>query len=111
MSGPPCDGRIPSELEIAIAKQILEVSGHVVLKAKSYRQAQERQRIAEIMAADARERERANDAWWRESILPELFSYRDRVTFLYGAARAAGCTVEELSTPGVVGSAGSGGEA
>jgi hypothetical protein len=97
MSTPPFDGRKPTQSEIDIAKQILTASGHVVLKASSYAKAQERQRIAEVMAADARDRERVSDKWWRETILPELFSYRDRVTFLYGAARAAGCTVEELS--------------
>jgi hypothetical protein len=84
------------EHNIRVAKQFLKKQGFVVLTAKSYRAAQERQRIAEVMAADAREREQSTDKWWRESILPELFSYRDRVTFLYGAARAAGCTVEEL---------------
>lgn len=96
MTAPPFDGRKPTQREIDIAKQILTASGHVVLKASSYAKAQERQRIADVMCEDARKRERLSDKWWRESILPELFSYRDRVTFLYGAARAAGCTVEKL---------------
>lgn len=100
MSGvPPIDGRAPINSEVEIAKQILKLAGYVVLKQKSHQQAQERQRVAEAMAADARERERLSDKWWRESILPELFKYRDRVTFLYGQARAAGCTVEELAGP------------
>jgi hypothetical protein len=79
------------------AKRLLKDAGYVILKEKSYRQAQERQRIADIMRQDAQERAASQDKWWREEILPELFSYRDRVTFLYGAARAAGCTDEELS--------------
>jgi hypothetical protein len=96
MSAPPFDERVPTQREQDIAKRILESTGHVVLKASSYRRAQERQRVADVMAADARERAASQDAWWRESILPELFSYRDRCEFLYGAARAAGCTVEDL---------------
>lgn len=95
-SAPPVDGRKPSQREIDIAKQILTASGYVVVKASSYAKAQERQRMADVMAKDARERAESQDRWWRESILPELFTYRDRVTFLYGAARTAGCTPEEL---------------
>lgn len=82
--------------EIAAAKQILKEAGYVVVTARSYHLGQQRVRVAEAMAADAREREKVSDTWWRETILPELFEYRDRVTFLYGAARGAGCTVEEL---------------
>lgn len=83
--------------EITDARNVLESHGFVVLREKSYRRAQERQRMAEALRADAVDRAASQDAWWREHILPELFTYRDRVTFLYGAARAAGCTVEELS--------------
>lgn len=79
------------------AKNLLQQNGYVVLKEKSYRQAQERQRIAVVRCEDARERAASQDKWWREEILPQLFFYRDRVTFLYGAARAAGCTAEELA--------------
>jgi hypothetical protein len=87
------------ELTVEDAKQFLKQRGYVVLKEKSYRQAQERQRIADVMCEDAKERAASQDRWWREEILPELFEYRDRVTFLYGQARAAGCTVEELEHP------------
>lgn len=82
--------------EVAIAKRILKDEGYVVLKAKSHHLAQMRLQIAQRLADDAREQAASQDLWWREHILPELFSYRDRVTFLYGAARAAGCTVDEL---------------
>lgn len=84
------------ELTVEDAKQFLKQHGYVVLKEKSYRQAQERQRTADIMRESAEERAASQDRWWREEILPELFAYRDRVTFLYGQARAAGCTVEGL---------------
>ncbi len=89
-----------TDRNIAVAREYLEASGYVVLREKSYRRAQERQRMAEVLRNDAQERAASQDKWWREEILPELFSYRDRVTFLYGAARAAGCTAEELTSPG-----------
>lgn len=85
------------EENIQIAREFLKSHGYVVIKEKSYRQAQEGQRVADVMCEDAKERAASQDKWWREEILPELFSYRDRVTFLYGAARAAGCTAEELA--------------
>lgn len=87
---------IGEPFDISVAKQTLADAGYVVLKAKSYRQAQERQRIAHIMQECAETRAAEQDLWWRAEILPELFQYRDRCTFLYGQARAAGCTVEEL---------------
>lgn len=87
------------EFTVEDAKHVLREAGYVVIKEKSYRQAQERQRIADVLRLDAQEHAASQDKWWREEILPELFSYRDRVTFLYGAARAAGCTAEELSGP------------
>lgn len=87
----------PTARELAMAKDILKRAGYVVVREKSYRQAQERQRVAEALKVDAQERAASQDKWWRTEILPELFQYRDRVTFLYGAARAAGCTAEELA--------------
>lgn len=95
MSGTPCDMRVPTAREIAIAKTILERTGHVVLREKSYRQAQERQRIAECYRD--REIEAADSARaWARNCLDEERRLRDRCTFLYGAARAHGATVEEL---------------
>lgn len=90
---------MPTEEEVKSARRVLAAAGYVALKEKSYRQAQERQRVAQIMAADARERERSSDAWWRTEILPQLHHYRERCTFLYGEARAAGVTEEQLRGP------------
>lgn len=90
----------PTDREISIAKQILTASGHVVLKAKSYQHAQERQRVAQALAEwETRER-RSIQRWAYDELCPEIRSLRERVTFLYGAARAAGCTVEDLSGSG-----------
>jgi hypothetical protein len=88
--------RLYSDEDIAEAREVLEASGHVVLKAKSYRQAQERQRVAEALR-DAAERYReSTDRWVRADIIPENHRLRERCTFLYGAARAHGASAEEL---------------
>ena len=92
---PPLDTRMPTAREVEIARAIMERAGYVVLKAKSYRQAQERQRIAECYRD--REIEAADSARaWARDCLNEERRLRDRCTFLYGAARAHGATVEEL---------------
>lgn len=79
-------------------REQLEAAGYVVLKAKSYRQAQERQRIAEAMKDYAEERRADQDRWMREDVFPEERRLRERLTFVYGVARAKGATVEELSS-------------
>lgn len=83
------------ELTVGDAKQFLKQRGYVVLKEKSYRQAQERQRVAECYKeSEIRAAESARS--WARNCLDEERRLRDRCTFLYGAARAAGCTVKEL---------------
>jgi hypothetical protein len=81
------------------AKALLESSGYVVLREKSYRQAQERQRIAEAMREYAEELREGQDRWLRSEVLPRERFLADRLTFLYGVARAHGATVEELRGP------------
>ena len=76
----------------------LEAEGYVVVKAKSYRNAQERQRIAESRVRDALDRVRSIDAW-AQGVCVEERRVRDRLTFVYGVARAHGASVEELSGP------------
>lgn len=88
--------RQPSEREIAIAKQILEASGYVALKAKSYRNSQERRRMAEARAEYEAQANLGTQRWVQQDLVPEIRSLHDRVTFLYGAARAAGASVEDL---------------
>lgn len=87
------------ELTVEDAKAKLKEAGYVVLKEKSYRQAQERQRVAECYRdreIEAAEHARA----WARDCLAEQRRLGERCTFLYGAARAAGCTVEELGGNG-----------
>jgi hypothetical protein len=84
------------EGEIRRAKTTLEATGHVVLKAKSHRAAQERQRIAEAYRAHAEDDAESSRQWARDCLAEERF-LRERLTFVYGVARAHGATVEELS--------------
>jgi hypothetical protein len=83
-------------MTIEAARALCEEHGYVVVKAKSYRAAQERQRIAEARMRDAMDRvEHIDD--WAQGLAREGNRLRERVTFVYGVARAHGATVEELS--------------
>lgn len=84
--------------DIDEALKIVKDAGYVVLKAKSYRQAQERQRVAEVRAQCAAEEAEGNRAWARDC-LAEQRRLADRLTFVYGVARAHGASVEELRGP------------
>lgn len=81
---------------IAVAKRILTDAGFVVLREKSYRQAQERQRIAECRVACEIEAAEVARSWARDCLTEER-RLRDRLTFVYGVAQAHGATAEELS--------------
>lgn len=82
--------------EIKEAKRVLEANDYVVLKIISYRRAQERQRIAQVRMEDAFKRVEHIDKW-AQAGYDELRRLRDRLTFVYGVARAHGASVEELS--------------
>lgn len=73
----------------------LKKAGYVVLKEGSYLKAQERQRIARVMEAHAVEDAEHAREWARDCLKDERYM-RDRLTFVYGIARAHGATVEEL---------------
>lgn len=83
-------------MTVEAAKALCEEHGYVVIKAKSYRAAQERQRIAQIRLEDSQERVASIDAWARAGY-DELRRLRDRLTFVYGVARAFGASVEDLT--------------
>ncbi len=77
------------------AKRLLEAQGFVVLRAKSYRQAEERRRIAEnrvYWEEAAAEHART----WARDCLAEERHLADRCTHLYGLAARHGATDEEL---------------
>ena len=81
------------------AKTLLEQGGYVVVKARTYRGLQERVRIAEQATAFERETNKTTHAWARQAF-DEQRRLGDRLTFVYGEARAAGCTVEQLAQVG-----------
>lgn len=65
------------------AKATLESLGYVVLREKSYRQAQERQRVAEALRAAEEDAAESARAWARDCLAQER-RMRDRITHLYG---------------------------
>jgi hypothetical protein len=73
----------------------LEAEGYVVLRAKSYRQAQERQRVAEALRQSAEEQVESTHRW-AEVAFAEQRRLADRLTFVYGVARSLGATDEDL---------------
>ena len=77
------------------AERVLRAAGRVVLREKSYRQAQERQRRAECMR-EAAEQARESAMAWARDCLAEERRLRERLTFVYGVAQAHGATVDEL---------------
>lgn len=76
----------------------LAAAGYVVVRAKSYRQAQERQRVAECQRRAAEEARDSATAWARDCLTEER-RLRDRITHVYGVARAHGATLVELAGP------------
>lgn len=82
------------DLDAALA--LVKSAGYVVLKEKSYRQAQERQRVAEALK-DAAERDAERTAAWAREVCAEERRIRDRLTFVYGVAKAHGATDADLS--------------
>lgn len=88
--------QLPTADQIAEAKALLEATGHVVLREGSYRRAQERQAQAENRARYAEELRESTERWAQQELCPDNRRLRERITFVYGVARAHGATVEEL---------------
>jgi hypothetical protein len=78
------------------ALELVKANGYVVLKEKSYRQAQERQRRAEVMAEYEKERREGNERWARDCCYEERRT-RERLTFVWGVAMSHGATLEEMA--------------
>lgn len=83
---------------IAAARALLEANGYVVLREKSYRQAQERQRVAEALMVAAEDAAEGARVWARDCLAEER-RLRERNTHVYGVARAHGATLVELAGP------------
>lgn len=85
---------VPSTVDKALA--VVKEAGYVAIKEKSYRQAQERQRVAEALRRS--EAEAAGHARsWAHEAFEEQRRLADRCTYLYGLAARHGATDEELS--------------
>ena len=83
-------------MSIEEARATLEAAGYVVLKAKSYRQAQERQRRAECYRQAAEDARDSATAWARNCLAEER-RLRDRLMFVYGIAQEYGATRSDLA--------------
>jgi len=81
--------------EIVAALKVVREAGYVALKEKSYRQAQERQRVAEALRVASEEDAEGARAWARDCLAEER-RLRDRLVFVYGVATRHGATAEEL---------------
>lgn len=77
------------------AKALLTAEGYVVLKAKSYYQAQERQRTERVLR-EAAEREIASTTAWAHGVCDSERHLRDRCTYLYGLAASLGASDNQL---------------
>lgn len=77
------------------ALAVVKAAGYVVLKEKSYRQAQERQRVAQVLKEYADEDAERARTWARECLACERH-LRDRLTYLYGLACKLGATREQI---------------
>lgn len=84
--------------ELAAALDLVKVAGYVALKEKSYAAAQRRHAVAEARLIYAEEERDRYDQWAKDCRAEER-RLRDRLTFVYGVARAHGATVEDLRGP------------
>jgi hypothetical protein len=83
---------------MAQAKTTLRDNGYVVLKATSYRKAQERQRLAEAHLRWEIERRESVERWGAEAHQDKRKAW-DRTTFLYGECLRLGATHDDLRGP------------
>jgi len=83
-------------MDVKDARAVLESAGYVVVKGRTYRGWQERVRIADALREAERERRESTERW-AHGAFDELRRVDRRLAFVYGEARAAGCTIEQLS--------------
>lgn len=84
---------------------MLEAHGFVVMTRKSYENAARRQHYAECRAESEERNADSARAWAQQTLCEEIRDLRARCTFLYGEARAAGRTPEQLAGESVGGRA------
>ena len=84
-----------SEAEVERALEVVRAAGYVTLREKSYRQAQERQRVAEAQADWAKADVECSRQWAR-NCLNEERRLRERLTYVWGIAVKFGATLDDL---------------
>jgi hypothetical protein len=84
---------------VAQARALLESSGYVVVTEKSYRAAQERQRIAKVMQESAERYEGGMREWLERDVFPWERHLVERVNHLAGLASRLGATAEDFVGP------------
>ena len=84
---------------LAAARASLEAAGYVVLKAKSYRAAQERQRLALAQAEWAERDEAENRAWLERDVFPWERHLVQRLQHIAALAGSLGATAEQMVGP------------
>lgn len=82
----------------AKVKKALEADGYVVLRARSYRAAQERQHIAEALLR-SQEEHNVHTRAWAHKAFDEERRLSNWCTYLYGLAARLGATEDELRGP------------
>jgi hypothetical protein len=85
-------------LALTNALALVHAAGYVTVRAKSYRQAQERQRVAEARLACELEQRESTERWAGRAF-DEQRRLADRLTFVYGEARARGASADDLAGP------------
>jgi len=86
--------KLPEHLEVP--KRILEEEGYVVVKARTYRNLQEKVRALKAQLDWEAAATASAEQWGRDAHV-EQRRLVDRIVFVYGEARAAGCSVEQLA--------------
>lgn len=76
----------------------LEAEGFTVLRTKSYRAAQERQRVAVALLRSEQDHNEHTRQWALKAF-DEQRRYADRCTYLYGLAASLGATETQLRGP------------
>ncbi len=79
-----------------IMRQQLKDAGWVILREKSYRQAQERQRVAEALFESA-ERDRESAYVWARECCAEERRLGARLAVVFAAAASLGVTTRQLA--------------
>lgn len=86
------------ERALGVVKAI-EDAGFTILRTKSYRAAQERQRVAEVMREMAEEDKRTQREWMERDVFPWERHLVNRLNHVAALAKGLGATAEDFVGP------------